>query len=184
MVSGLGWSGFDRLRTILYRRWVSPGQACTAARLLYLDEFLLRLLRDLHALAGVPRAQPRSFRIQPSRPLTTTAKPAARASSGSGYSNGWMRPETVARARSRAAAARGDLAKSLRTGSPLDPLIRKNSSPPPGIVPKVVGFFRKEIEICAPPRIVHGVFSGAHLCLLAARYHRERCMLQLVDHAG
>jgi hypothetical protein len=58
---------------------VCLGQASVTVLLLDLDELLLWLLRDLHAVAGPARAQPGSFPIRPEGSLTTSTTPKTRA---------------------------------------------------------------------------------------------------------
>src|SRR5579864_720419 len=64
MDSELGRSGLDRLCVVVCRRRICLGQPRATAVLLDLDELLLRVLRDFHAVAGAACAQPGSFAIR------------------------------------------------------------------------------------------------------------------------
>jgi hypothetical protein len=73
MVSECRWNSLDCLCVFLFCCRVWMGQA-GATTLLDLDELLLQLLRDFHAVAGPALAQPGSFPFRPEGSLTTTAR--------------------------------------------------------------------------------------------------------------
>src|SRR5579863_5693918 len=77
MVCGRGGGGLDWFRILLYWRWLllPPG----AADFLYLDEFLFRLLRGLHALARILPARSGYWATRSDGILITAANPTPRA---------------------------------------------------------------------------------------------------------